>query len=163
MNKYNNIRYITMQKTKKRSFIFLLFVSLTIFSSCNFYEPVTLGDLQGIEFDEVSGLDVKLDLLVPVNNPNSYDITITGYDLDIHLNDVDMGKATSSESFVIPGKSNEVMKFPAEISVQNAITGAIALFSIMSKKKITVKAKGTMSAKAYFLSKTIDIGRRERS
>ncbi len=61
---------------------FLLLVLLSVISfSCFEIKPIEVGDIQGVRINKLSGKSVCLDVLLPINNPNTFKFKITGVNL----------------------------------------------------------------------------------
>jgi len=146
-----------MNKNKLISGIFVAVFFAVIVSSCNMYKPVKVGTIAGIKMNEFSGKELSFKVLIPIENPNSYDLKIVKYDFDVSMNDINLGKVQNEETIIIPANSNEIQELPAKVKLTNLFSGAVALFSVFSNDKIKVKAKGTMEVKAFMISKTVDI------
>ncbi len=135
----------------KYFFIPLIMLFLT---SC--MQEVTLSEVENVKIDKNSnGLEVVLHL--KIKNPNSYKIKINEIDLDLTLNSWEVGEVTSNEEIILKPNSEDVYPVPVNIDIDNTITGGIALISLFSSDKATVKVVGELKAKAFFVSKIIKI------
>ena len=140
-----------MKNKIKYLFVPLLMVFL---GSC--VQEVTLSEVENVKIEKNSNsLDVILYL--KINNPNSFKIKIKKIDLDLTLNSWEVGEVISNEELILDPNSEDVYAVSVNVDIDNVITGGIALISLFSKDKATVKVVGELKAKAFFVSKIIKI------
>ncbi len=147
-----------MVKTVYIKNFFVLFLIALFSYSCNLYKPVTTGKVSGIKLDKLSKESLRIKILIPVENPNSYKIKIKDYNFDLSLNNYKLGKASSYSKTSIAKKSNKIVEFPVEIKFNgNLFSGVMALLSAFSKGKIKINAKGEIKVRALIVNKKIKI------
>ncbi len=136
----------------------LLLVLLSVISfSCFEIKPVEVGDIQGIRIKKLSGKSVSLDVLLPINNPNTFKFKITGVNLDIVINNVNLGKVKNIDKVTVPARSNQTYSFLVEVEFPKILTGAISLFKSLMESRVKVKLTGHIKVRAFFISKTIKV------
>lgn len=136
----------------------LLLVLLSIISvSCFEIKPVEVGDIQGIRINKLSGKSISLDVLLPINNPNTFKFKITDINLDIVINNVNLGKVKNIDKVTVPARSNQIYSFLVEVEFSKILTGAISLFKYLMESQAKVKLTGHIKVRAFFISKTIKV------
>ena len=119
-------------------------------------QEVTLSEVENVKLERNNNsLDVVLYL--KINNPNSFKIKINEIDLELTLNSWEVGEVTSNEELILKPNSEDVYPVPVNIDIDNVLTGGVALISLFSSDKATVKVLGELKAKAFFVSKIIKI------
>ncbi len=143
---------------KKKHFLYILIFSISFgLNSCSTYKDVTIENISDIKITGSSLESVQLDILVQINNPNFYDVNITGYNLEISMENTQLGTVNSNNKITIEGNSNKYHHLPVELKLKGIFSGAIAFFSAFTKEKIKIKITGTVDAKAMMLDRVIDI------
>jgi len=152
------IKIKTASMTIKNIFISICILSFTmILSSCTMYKEVTIKDITQVRVVDASSSSIKLEVYAVIDNPNFYDVKIEGCDLKVSLEDSNLGTVNFDKEITIPAGSQESHVFPVELKPEGLLSGAVALFKIISKNKVRIKIKGTVNAKAMFIDKVIEI------
>ena len=147
-----------MQNITKNNIILLSFILILFTTSCSVYKDIEVGDIQKIKVDKVSLKGVQLRVFLPLKNPNTYKIKIKKYDIDVKINGHKIGNVSSNEKIVINRKSEKVYEFPLDIKFKGMLMPTImAIVKIFTRREVKISAKGTLKAKALFISKTIKI------
>ena len=133
-----------------------------LFSSCNVYKSVNIGDVDNVDFKGLVDNKVNLELKVPVTNPNGYKIKITSMDLDVTVNGKYLGKMKNAEVITIPKKSDEIHNFPVNIYVKNLLGSMSVLYKMRKMKSFEMQIEGTIKVKAMLRSKTIEVSEKQR-
>ena len=142
--------------------IFGVFLITILFSSCNVYKSVNIGDVDNVDFKGLVDNKVNLELKVPVTNPNGYKIKITSMDLDVTVNGKYLGKMKNAEVIIIPKKSDEIHSFPVNIYVKNLLGSMSVLYKMRKMKSFEMQIEGTIKVKAMLRSKTIEVSEKQR-
>lgn len=101
---------------------------------------------------------MKGTISLEITNPNNFAITVTNADFELFSSKVNVGKASLNEPFKIAANSTEVYAVKLNGNVGNLLAGSITgLMGALSGKNPEVTIKGTLKAKAFFLSKTIPV------
>jgi LEA14-like dessication related protein len=136
--------------------------TMSILSSCSVYKPVTFGDVKGIELKGISAEGINFTVLIPVKNPNSYNITVENYNFDVGIENTIAGNVSNNGRIVIPAKSEEIQKFPVKAKITDIFSGLTTAYKIFSQPETEIQIKGTAKVKALFLSKKIDIDQKQK-
>ena len=107
----------------------------------------------GCEFEEPDISDVKNFKLI--NNPNAFNFKIKGGDVDIKINEEEVGTVKLSEKIKIRKKKQNTYTVPLRIQLKNA--PLFKLIKISQSDKIIVKADGTVKGSVMGISKKVPI------
>jgi LEA14-like dessication related protein len=100
---------------------YLLFCALVLLTGCSlvFTKPtVTYRELKLVDIDSKG---MSLNLLLNVNNPNSYDITLDGYKYHFIILDLPLIKGEKKEIVQFPGKKSTDIQVPVRITYGEAL------------------------------------------
>jgi LEA14-like dessication related protein len=100
---------------------YLLFCALVLLTGCSlvFTKPtVTYRELKLVDIDSKG---MSLDLLLTVDNPNSYDITLDGYKYRFTILDLPLGKGEKKEIVQFTGKKSTDIQVPVRITYGDAL------------------------------------------
>ena len=151
-----------MQKTKFIKYLFLVFISISIFTSCSYKEP-TLTSFDGIEMIEMHDQDATIKLKFTLNNPNKQKIKLTKADLDISLNNIFLGTATLVEPQTLPKNGEHAIALKMKLELDKSMTEIAASLSLAIltnnlRLNVSGKAKGSMG----LFTRTFDINHTEK-
>lgn len=134
----------------------LLFIFL-LMNSCNIFESIEVGEVQGINFTKIDEGKVSFEVLIPIENPNGFNLKITGVDLDVIVNNEYLGKIKNVGDVLIHQQSDEVYNFPLDVeySGSNILKGAFTLFSLFLDRKADVRISGFIIVKSFWFSKKL--------
>ena len=134
----------------------MLFIFL-LMNSCNIFESIEVGEVQGINFTKIDEGKVSFEVLIPIENPNGFNLKITGVDLDVIVNNEYLGKIKNVGDVLIHQQSDEVYNFPLDVeySGSNILKGAFNLFSLFLDRKADVRISGFIIVKSFWFSKKL--------
>lgn len=122
------------------------------------YKDVEVLEIQNLEILNMSDDVVEIMLEVEVENPNSFKVKLIDADIDVFLNEKDMGKLKLGDTVILPKKSKSVQKLKiladAEKIQKNILSNAL---SFLFAKSADLKAQGTVKGKALGIGKKVDI------
>lgn len=142
--------------------IFVVFISLGIFTSCSYKEP-TLTSFDGIEMIEMHEQDATVKLKFTLNNPNKQKIKLTRANFDISLNNIFLGTATLVEPQVLPKNGEHPIELKMKLELEKSMTEIAASLSLAIltnnlRLNVSGKAKGSMG----LFSRTFDVNHTEK-
>lgn len=134
----------------------MLFIFLFM-NSCNFFEGIEIGEVKEINFTKIDERKVSFEVLIPIENPNGFNLKITGVDLDVIVNNEYLGKIKNVGDVLIHQQSDEVYNFPLDVeySGSNILKGAFTLFSLFLDRKADVRISGFIIVKSFWFSKKL--------
>ena len=100
---------------------YLLPCLFLILSGCSlvFTKPtVTFRELKLVDIDTKG---MSLNLLLNVNNPNSYDITLDGYRYSFNIQGLPLGSGEKKELVQFPGKKATDIQVPVRVTYGNVL------------------------------------------
>ncbi len=127
------------------------------FSSCTFknVEFKKIESFKVLKTDD-SGALVELNILL--KNPNNVPFSLTKADLDVMVNQTAIGKVDLAEKVRVKANSEEVHRFVIHANYSDlAVGGFSSLLSVLFSKKVAVKCKGNIRARAMGISKKFPV------
>jgi len=100
---------------------YLFLCALIFLTGCSlvFTKPtVTFRELKLVDVDSKG---MSLNLLLNVNNPNSYDITLDGYRYSFTILDLPLGKGETKELVQFPGRKATDIQVPVRVTYSDAL------------------------------------------
>ena len=142
---------------KIKNFILLISFSILI-TSCK-YQDIAVGEIQSVDLNKINKEKIIINILIPVKNPNNYKIKIKDYDIDIDINGQNFEVLELDNKIIITKRYDGLITVPVSLSKKGIISFKTirAVYQILSKKKIHIKAKGYVNVKVLFITKKIII------
>jgi len=135
----------------------LAFVAFS-FSGCLTYKQVQLKEFKDFEIKSLTTDGVDMVISAQIENPNSYKISVTDYDLEIFLNETSLGKPNVKEKLVLPKKSNQVHSLTVTADLSAIVSqGFGAMLQLMAASEVQFKIKGSIKAKAMGVKKSFEV------
>lgn len=135
----------------------LAIILVSLMTACKIQE-IEVGNMEGLRIGEIQKDRVSLEFMIPIKNPNNFKFKISKVDLDIALNNAELGKVKKIKKIVVKANSNDVHQFYVEIEYKKLLSGTVALVGGLFKKKADIKLNGYVKVKAFgILSKKIEI------
>ena len=142
---------------KPRDVLYCIAMTVLI-TSCISYEDVEITKIISTDVKSFSSESVEVEIVLQINNPNNYKISITNSDLNLFLNGSEMGKAIIKEKIVIPKQSNEVHRFTVKLNNKDLAANTLPfILSAALGIPMRLTVKGYIKAKAKMISKKIPI------
>ena len=138
--------------------ILLILASVILFllNSCTIKE-VEVGNIESVSIKDVTKKQITLELGVPIKNNNNFSFTISKANLNLSLNNVELGKIKKSSKLKIPANSNKVHFFTVSIEFNKLTENPLGLLSSLITNKVGLKASGYIKARKFIYCKKFDI------
>lgn len=154
---------MTTTTFSKNGLLALLFALPMLFcSSCINYEDVEMLGVQDFKVRELSPSNILVEVYVKVRNPNNYNISVVGSDLQLELNGDPMGKAKIKNNIIIPKNSTETHMILVQADPTKLAENPLGMAMSLMGKPLNVGVKGKVKARARFISKKFDVDITER-
>jgi len=115
----------------------------------------------GVKNITTKGVDFHVDM--QIKNPNNYNISVIGSDLDLFVKDKKSGKVNLKNKVTLPKKSNMVHHFVFESDYKNISADPLTIIStVLGDSRMIVQVKGTIKAKAKGVSKKFPVDFKEK-
>jgi LEA14-like dessication related protein len=146
-----------MLTLKKLSQIALLFVILINLSSCKFKE-VEFKKIESFKLLNTDNKGATVELFILLKNPNKMAITVSDLDMNVVVNQTNVGKIKLTEKVRINANSEKAHRFIIKANYTDmAVGGFSSLLSIIMSKKVNINCNGNIKAKAMGVSKTMPV------
>lgn len=131
------------------------------FSSCASVQPLEVRSVVCCDIKKMVKSDAEVAFSVEIYNPNTFPITIKGYDLDVAVNGNAIGKAINEEATQIGPNGTETRSVSLMASTEKLIGGTLlmglnALFG-NSPTTLEIQVSGSVVGAAKGVSKRVRI------
>jgi LEA14-like dessication related protein len=127
-----------------------------LFLSCSVQEPI-IGNPEGLEVEELSMKSVKLKIMIPIENPNSFSFTIRNLNLDLIVSERNVGKVNRLDKIRIPANSKDSYAVSFELTPKDALNNILFLVGELQKRKPKLEVKGTITVSKLGIPKRIKV------
>jgi LEA14-like dessication related protein len=140
----------------RKAYWFLFLAALTL-QGCRVYRDVEFKGVRETRFTSFNAQGVSCEFDVELHNPNPYKITLMQSDIELFLEGTRLGKVQLPSSAVLNAEEDTRLKLTCTAepsSIPKLVGGAIGL---VFKKDLVVEGKGTVTAKAFLITKTVPV------
>jgi len=148
-----------MFRTRFLPFFLLLII---VIGSCGKISQIQVGEVNTFNIRGFEGNALVVELMVPVKNPSGHNISITGIDAKLSINNNFLGIINSMDTIKIPRKSAAVYNLVLYVRLANPLGAALTVMNLHKGQNINVKIDGDLTVKSGLISKKIEI-REERN
>jgi LEA14-like dessication related protein len=146
-----------MSKIKFLKPFLLLVIVLFQLSSCTFKE-VEFKKVESFKLLKTDNKGATVELFILLKNPNKMAITVSDLDMQVMVNQTNLGRINLAEKVKINAKSEKAHRFVVEAKYSDiAVGGFSSLLSIIMSKKVNLSCNGSIKAKALGVSKTMPV------
>ncbi len=139
-----------------RSF-FLIAVVLLSFSSCTFKE-VEFKKVESFKLLSTDNKGAVVELFILLKNPNKMAITVSDLDMNVMVNQTNIGKIKLADKVKINARSEKAHRFVIKANYSDiAVGGFSSLLSIIMSKKVNLTCNGNITARALGISKKMPV------
>ncbi len=131
-------------------------------SSCNISQNIIIGEVQEIYFTKIGTQSVSFNLHLPIENRNRVNLKIIKVELDVFLNNNNIGKITSDDEILIYKRSNAVHEFELDMAFSgaNILSGAITLLGLALDRNVEVIITGFITIDTFLGNQKINVNQR---
>ena len=146
-----------MQITKNILNIAIAVSLLITIVSCSNIKEIKIGDIRDVNIINLNNNILTLKVVVPVENPNSFNVKIKGADLRVIMGDKEIGKVKQIDDLMIYGKSTK--EYPVMIMIELTDVNSImaSAYQIFSGEMHDVRLSGTVVVKSFMYRRTIRV------
>jgi len=136
---------------------FWLFIVLINFSACTFKE-VEFKKVESFKLLKIDNKGALVELFILLKNSNNMAITVADLDMNVMVNQTNIGKVKLEEKVRINAHSEKAHRFVIKANYSDlAVGGFSSLLSIIMSKKVNISCNGNIKAKALGVSKTMPV------
>lgn len=111
------------------------------------------GKILSVDFDNVS-----LELRIQFINKSDVEIVVNSFDLDFSINDVQIGKLTDTDSFVVAAKGNSEIPMRIDFNPTIVLNNVLDIINISTESKdYFFSAKGSADIRSSFIKTKVPI------
>lgn len=130
---------------------FWLGVFFFIVTSCSSYKDVAFKGTENLKLGKLDGKKLALSFDARLENQNGYTIKIKPSDLDVFIDNVQVGTIHLDEKIKIKRKSESLVEVP--LTVELGPNALINITKVLLKKKVNLRLTGDVKGGVWFLSK----------
>lgn len=138
-----------------KNFLILILISAISFS-CS-VQQINIGNPEGVEIEELSMKAVKLQIMIPIENPNNFSFKIRNVNLDLIINDRNVGKVKKMDKVNIPANSKDTYPVSFELTTKDALANILFLIGELQKRNPELKVTGTVTVSKLGIPKRIKV------
>jgi LEA14-like dessication related protein len=142
---------------KSRCNCFFCLLVLLISVSCSDIKEIRVGEARKIDVISLNNNILTLDILLPIENPNSFRLKVKDGDLKVMLGKNTLGKVKQMNALIIPGKSTKEYTLRVTIEITDLKGSLLSAFSLLSGKTPELSLTGTIKARSLFYNKTFKV------
>ena len=150
----NNTLYMKIIKTLVGFIVTILLLIAAV--ACVNLEEVKIGTIHNVEVKGMNGNILTLKLVVPVENPNGFDLKIKESDLTVFMGDKELGKVKQIDEILILKKSNQDYPISINVEITNIMNAASVLMNYSGGIHDLI-LRGSVVVKASFYTKKVNI------
>ena len=148
---------------KGSSFIGCIAIAVILsLQSCRVYRDVEFKGVKDTRFTSFNSQGITCEFDVELYNPNPYNITMMESNMELFMEGTRLGRVNLPSSAVLTGEGNTTLQLSCTAepsSIPTLLGGAIGL---VFKKDLVIQGKGSVTAKAFLISKTIPVSFEQR-
>jgi LEA14-like dessication related protein len=146
-----------MYKIKFLKSFLLLMIVLFHLSSCKFKE-VEFKKVDSFKLLNTDNKGATVELFILLKNPNKMAITVSDLDMQVMVNQTNIGKIKLAEKVKLAAQSEKSHRFVIKANYSDiAVGGFSSLLSIIMSKKVNLSCSGIITARAMGVSKTMPV------
>ncbi len=143
----------------KLKLIILLAFTLSLVS-CNIQE-LTIGNPNDVKVEELSMKAVRLQIMVPIENPNNFSFKVKNVNLDLIVNGRNVGKVKKMDKVQIPANSKGTYPISFEITPSDALTNILFLMRELQNRSPDLEIDGTVTVAKLGVPYKIKVNHKE--
>jgi LEA14-like dessication related protein len=135
----------------------LIFLLLLTLQGCRVYRDVEFNGVRETRFTSFGSNGISCEFDVELYNPNPYKITLMRSDVDLFFEGTRLGKVELPSSAVLGSEEKTMLRLTCTAdpaSIPKLVGGAIGM---VFKKDLVIEGKGTVTAKAFLVTKTVPV------
>lgn len=125
--------------------------------SCAGLENIEVGDIEDVNLSRVAGSTIEFEVLMPIKNPSSFRLRISGVDLDCYINNEYIGKISNVENVLIPSRSSELYTFQMRVEFSNILKGALSMYNFFLDREAEIMVQGKLSVRSFPFKRNIPV------
>jgi len=142
----------------RKIFYFAVVVSFLLSNvACTSIQEIKIGDIHEVELKGLKDNLLTLKVMVPVENPNSFNVKVKDADLVVMLGKKQIGKVKQIDNLLISGKSTKEYPVTIVVELTNAKELMANAFQMFSGGLPDARLSGTVVVKSLFYRKKVRI------
>lgn len=135
------------------SILALVFI---MFSCIEFIQPEFKG-VKNVQVGKFGATGIDVEITANIYNPNNYNLTVMGSDLDFYIGNRKMGKANIKKKVKIIKNTEADYTFHISIGANDIKNSLGSFMNILMTGRANVKVSGTIRGRAKLITKSFPI------
>lgn len=125
---------------------------------CGLYNSVEVLEVEDVRVKEFSDKVIVAEIDLLIENPNWYKVKLTKSEINLQINDADVGQMELREKLTIPKNSKTIQTVTIEADYEALETNFLQNFLLLLfNPKVHMKAEGYMKGRALFIGKKVPV------
>jgi LEA14-like dessication related protein len=137
--------------------ILIILCTILAFSSCRNFEDLKLGDIQEVQVLGFEDNYLKLNVLIPIENPTIHKLSIKNIDGRVFINQQYIGKIVVDENIIIKPVSKKVYTTQVKIRIANIMNMAFIMMNLSKGKLVEFSIEGNIEVKTMLITRNFEI------
>lgn len=110
-----------MIRVMKRIGIYTVFLTFLTLSGCSVFIKEPRVAFKGTSLTGVDSSGLDMEFLLAVTNPNSFDLSLTGYSYNLHVLNLPLSSGGAQQTIHFPAGEETDMRLPVHLSFNNLL------------------------------------------
>ena len=141
----------------KKFLCIILFALPVMFSGCIGYEEIRVVKIKNVTYQEFKGNTLKLAIVATINNPNNFNVKITGANMVLRLNERVVGNVVQVEKIDLYRKKEKDYTIQVAIEMKDLMSNVLNIARVFMNDPKDLNLSGTVHVKSFLYSKTFQI------
>ena len=135
----------------------ILFSFTVLFTGCIGYEEIRIVKIKDVSYREFRGSTLKLAIVLTVDNPNYFNVKITGADMKLRLQERVVGNLIQIENVEINRRMEKDYTIQIAIEMRDLTSNALNIARVFMNDPKHLNLSGTVHVKSFLYSNTFHI------
>lgn len=152
-----------MNKLIRQSTAAILLIAVIAFQSCSPGNNISVGKVEEFRVTKLTKEHAEIELLIPVDNQNSFDLNLSDINIDVKADGIYLGKITNTEDIEFKSKTKSIYRFPLKVKFDLSVLLNPKLYNLLLSKEAEVALQGYIKVGAMWIfSKRIEVDQKEK-
>ena len=131
---------------------------LLMLSGCSAFKPIEFGEIRKVKALNMDLDDLRMELLIEVDNPNFFSVEVINFEFKVWLNDFYIGRVKPLVKFKVKPYTKGVIDVPVQAKFEgNIFEGFVMMMKVFEQNETQYRAEGDVSVKALLFTRTVRV------
>jgi LEA14-like dessication related protein len=146
-----------MIKCRRSVLYAVVLITLAIIQGCKGLQEVKITGADGFEYHGMKNNSLEFAANIGVMNPSGVGFRITEVNLKAIVDGNFLGTLSTNDRVRIPAHSDSSYRMNFNLTMNNLLSGASALYGLSRKKQVNVEMQGFVKARAGITMKKVEV------